>query len=237
MRRAERLLQLIQVLRRHRRPVTAETIAEELEVSVRTVYRDVVALQADRVPIRGEAGIGYVLEDGFDLPPLMFNADEVEAIILGLRWVKQNADDDLAAAAEDVVAKIGAVLPERLRPLLFDSGLMVPPTACIAPDAVDAAEIREAIRTGRKVTLAYRDERGRETARTIWPLALGYFQTVRIVLGWCELREDFRHFRTDRIRAMEVLDQRYPGRRAALLKRWEAQMQASAADISLDSPK
>jgi predicted DNA-binding transcriptional regulator YafY len=108
MRRAERLLQIIQVLRRHRRPVTAARIAAELEVSERTIYRDIVALQADRVPVRGEAGIGYVLDDGFDLPPLMFDADEIEAVILGLRWVERRGDRDLARAARDVVAKVGA---------------------------------------------------------------------------------------------------------------------------------
>ena len=235
MRRAERLLQLIQVLRRHRRPVTADTMSAELEVSVRTIYRDIAALQADRVPIRGEAGIGYVLGEGFDLPPLMFDADEIEAVILGLRWVEQNADDVLAFAAQDVVAKIGAVLPDRLKPLLFEAGLMVPPVNGLASDSVDVAEIREAIRTSRKLSFRYRDAAGEETERTIWPIALGYFQTVRLVIAWCELRAAFRHFRTDRIVAMQALEARYPGRRAALIKRWRDEMNEEPAMPSLET--
>lgn len=224
MRRAERLLQLIQVLRRHRRPVTAATIAAELEVSERTVYRDIVALQADRVPVRGEAGIGYVLDDGFDLPPLMFDVDEIEAVILGLRWVERRGDRDLARAARDVVAKVGAVLPQRLKPLLFDASLFIPPSFSSVPDSVDVAGVREAIRTGHKAKLTYRDENGAETERTIWPLALSYFDAVRLVIGWCELRVAFRHFRTDRITSMQILDAIYPGRRMALLKQWREQM-------------
>jgi predicted DNA-binding transcriptional regulator YafY len=234
MRRAERLLQLIQVLRRHRRPVTAEVIAAELEVSVRTVYRDVAALQGDRVPVRGEAGIGYVLDDGFDLPPLMFDADEIEAVILGLRWVERRGDRDLADAARDVVAKIGAVLPQRLKPLLFDAGLLVPPPYSPVADNIDVGKVREAIRLGRKLTLHYRDESGAETERTIWPLALSYFDAVRLVVGWCELRSAFRHFRTDRIASMTMLDRTYPGRRAVLLKQWYEEVRHCTPDARED---
>jgi predicted DNA-binding transcriptional regulator YafY len=228
MRRAERLLHLIQVLRRHRRPVTAATIAAELEVSERTIYRDIVALQADRVPVRGEAGIGYVLDDGFDLPPLMFDTDEIEAVILGLRWVERRGDRDLVRAARDVVAKIGAVLPQRLKPLLFDASLFIPPSFSAVPDSVDVGSVREAIRLGRKAKLTYRDESGIETERTIWPLALAYFDAVRLVVAWCELRLAFRHFRTDRIKSMRILDDTYPGRRAALLKQWKEGIRKSA---------
>src|SRR5690349_17234521 len=163
MRRAERLLQLIQILRRHRRPVTGETMAQELEVSLRTVYRDIAALIADRVPIRGEAGIGYVLGEGFDLPPLMFTPDELEAVMLGLRWVARRGDTDLSRAAQDTVAKIGSVLPEKLRPFLFDAALLVPPHFRLTEDRVNVALLRTAIREGRKVKLGYRSEDGRET--------------------------------------------------------------------------
>jgi predicted DNA-binding transcriptional regulator YafY len=224
MRRADRLLQIIQILRRHRRPVTANVIADELEVSVRTVYRDIAALQADRVPMRGEAGIGYVLDDGFDLPPLMFDANEIEAVILGLRFVERRGDAGLARAARDVVAKVGAVLPARLKPLLFEASLIVPPQERTVVDRVEVGEIREAIRLERKLRMAYRDENGADTERTIWPLALAYFEMVRVVVGWCELRKAFRHFRTDRIATMDILEARYPGRRAALLKQWQSEM-------------
>ena len=218
MRRAERLLQLLQILRRHRRPVTGETIAQELEVSLRTVYRDIAALISDRVPIRGEAGVGYVLGEGFDLPPLMFTPHELEAIMLGLRWVSRRGDRQLSLAAQDTVAKIGAVLPERLKPFLFDAGLMVPPFDHVIRDSIDVAQMRNAIREGFKVELRYRAEDGKESQRIIWPLGVAYYDAQRLILAWCELRNAFRSFRTDRMIRAEVMDVKYPARRKALLK-------------------
>jgi predicted DNA-binding transcriptional regulator YafY len=226
MRRAERLLQLLQILRRHRRPVTGDAIARELEVSLRTVYRDIATLIADRVPIRGEAGIGYVLGEGFDLPPLMFTPDELEAVMLGLRWVARRGDTDLSRAAQDTVAKIGAVLPERLRPFLYDAALLVPPHFRLAEDRVDVALLRAAIREGRKAEINYRSEDGRETLRVIWPIAVAYFDAQRLIVAWCELRQDFRTFRTDRMLSMIVRDEKYPARRKALLKQWQDEAQA-----------
>jgi predicted DNA-binding transcriptional regulator YafY len=224
MRRAERLLQLIQILRRNRRPVTGEVMARELEVSLRTVYRDIAALIADRVPIRGEAGIGYVLGEGFDLPPLMFTPDELEAVMLGLRWVAKRGDADLSRAAMDSVAKIGTVLPDNLKPFLFDAALLVPPQFRLAQDQVDVAKLRSAIREGRKVALTYRAEDGRETARVIWPIAVAYFDAQRLIIGWCELRRAFRSFRTDRMIGIEVQAEKYPARRKALLKQWQEEV-------------
>jgi predicted DNA-binding transcriptional regulator YafY len=221
MRRAERLLQLLQILRRHRRPVTGEAIAQELEVSLRTVYRDIASLVADRVPIRGEAGVGYVLGEGFDMPPLMFTPDELEAVMLGLRWVTRRGDKDLSLAAQDTVSKIGAVLPERLKPFLFDAGLMVPPGHRVVADSVDVGQLRNAIREGRKVELVYRSEDGRETSRIIWPIAVAYYDAQRLILAWCELRQAFRSFRTDRMVLARALDMKYPGRRKALLKQMQ----------------
>ena len=221
MRRAERLLQLLQILRRHRRPVTGDAIARELEVSLRTAYRDIAALIADRVPIRGEAGIGYVLGEGFDLPPLMCTPGELEAVMLGLRWVARRGDTDLSRAAQDTVAKIGAVLPERLRPFLFDAALLVPPHFRLAEDRVDVALLRAAIREGRKAQITYRSEDGRETLRVIWPIAVAYFDAQRLIVAWCELRQDFRTFRTDRMLSMQVREEKYPARRKALLKQWQ----------------
>ncbi|NJM31211.1 MAG: YafY family transcriptional regulator [Rhizobiales bacterium] len=219
MRRADRLLRVIQILRRHRRPVTGQAMAEELEVSLRTLYRDIADLITDGVPIRGEAGIGYVLGEGYDLPPLMFTADELEAVMLGLRWVAKRGDKDLSRAALDSVAKIGTVLPERLRPFLFDAGLLVPPSYAFA-DSVDVSEFRRAIREQRKAAICYRDENAAETERTIWPIAIAYFDAQRLIVSWCELRRDFRSFRTDRMLKADVLRDRYPERRKVLLKRW-----------------
>jgi predicted DNA-binding transcriptional regulator YafY len=223
MRRADRLLQLIQILRRHRRPVTGETIAAELEVSLRTVYRDIASLIADRVPIRGEAGVGYVLGEGFDLPPLMFTADELEAVMLGLRWVVRRGDRQLSRAAQDTVAKIGTVLPQGLKPFLYDASLLVAQNL-VMPDAIDVAEFRAAIRENKKIEIAYRSEEGEETSRTIWPIGVAYFDATRLVIAWCELRVAFRTFRTDRMISARVLPEKFPARRMVLLKQWQAQV-------------
>ncbi len=228
MRRADRLLQIIQILRRTRRPVTAGQLAEELEVSIRTIYRDMVSLEAGGVPITGEAGVGYVMGDDFDLPPLMFTAAELEALMLGARMVETKADPALVMAARDAVAKIGAVLPDHLKPLLLDAPLFVASYAEIPIDTVDAALLRNAIRDGLKTNLDYADQDGKETKRTVWPVAIAYFQASRILVAWCELRQGFRHFRTDRIRGFTVQENRYPARRAALLKQWQSEINLPA---------
>ncbi|CAN5528181.1 YafY family protein [soil metagenome] len=225
MRRADRLLQLLQILRRHRRPVTGETIAGELEVSLRTVYRDIAALIGQRVPVRGEAGIGYVLDDGFDLPPLMFSVDELEAVMLGLRWVGRSSDKTLARAARDSIAKIGTVLPQGLKPYLYDSSLIIPPGFTDIEPAVDESELRSAIREERKIDIRYVDLADAETRRTIWPIALAYYDRKRLLVGWCEMRDAFRSFRTERIAEAYVLAERYPKRRKVLLSLWQVELQ------------
>jgi predicted DNA-binding transcriptional regulator YafY len=220
MRRADRLLMIVQILRRNRQPVRGQTIAEELEVGLRTVYRDIADLMANRVPIRGEAGTGYVLEKGYDLPPLMFTADEIEAIILGLQFVAGRGDATLQRAVKDTVAKIGVVLPKDLTALLNETALIVPPNWKQTEDGVDLSFVRRAIREQRKLMLTYCDERGSITRRTVWPIAVSYLDEVRIVVSWCELRQDFRHFRTDRIAACDVGDERYRQSRNVLMKKW-----------------
>lgn len=221
MRRADRLFQIIQILRRSRRPATADAIAAELETSKRTVYRDIAALIGQRVPIRGEAGIGYVLEEGFHLPPLMLTPDEIEAAVLGAQLVRARADPALAKAAEELVAKIGAAVPDRLRPYVLDPAGAAPPGCRAgAPDGLDIAQARAWIHAGRKIMLDYADEQGRETKRTVWPVAVAYLETVRMLAAWCELRRDFRHFRTDRVKAAAFLDERYPERPHALRAKW-----------------
>ncbi len=154
MRRAERLFQIIQILRRSKRPVTAADLAAELETSKRSIYRDVAALIGQRVPVRGEAGFGYVLEGGFDLPPLMLTSDEVEAAVLGAQWVAGHGDAALARAARDLIA---ATVPEGLRPLIVDAGARTPPGWKIPPDGLDVAQARAWTRAGRKIALVYRD--------------------------------------------------------------------------------
>lgn len=218
--RSERLLDLLQVLRRHRRPVSGQVLARELAISIRTLYRDIATLQAQGASIQGEAGVGYILQPGFMLPPLMFSEDEIEALVLGSRWVADRADDRLGAAARNALAKIAAVLPADLRDGLDSSTLLVGPGAPIVADTVDLAVIRQAIRAERKLTLSYQDKDGSTSRRTIWPFALGFFDRVRVAAAWCELRQDFRHFRTDRMSDLVPTDIRYPRRRQALLKQW-----------------
>jgi predicted DNA-binding transcriptional regulator YafY len=224
MRRADRLFRIIQILRRRRTPITAVDIAEELETSLRTIYRDIAQLLTERVPIRGEAGIGYVLEQGFDMPPLMLTPDEVEAAILGAQWVTGRADAALSRAASDLIAKIGAVIPEHLRPLVLEPALQSPNWRSVQPDAVDMARMREAIHAQMKVQLHYRNEKEEITGRTIWPFAVSYFETVRVIVAWCELRQGFRSFRTDRVLGAQFLAERYPTPRVRLLAAWKKEM-------------
>lgn len=225
MARAPRLLALLQELRRHRRPVTGQALADALGVSLRTLYRDIATLQAQGAVITGEAGVGYVLQPGYLLPPLMFTPDEVEALVLGARWVAQRADDPLAAAAREAITRIAAVLPAELRRELDSATLLVPPAQAGAADGVDISQVRAAIRQGRKLAMDYRDAAGTATRRTVWPFGIGYFEHVRIVLAWCELRQGLRHFRTDRIAAIEVLAERAPRHRLALLREWKAELE------------
>ena len=220
MRRADRLFQIIQILRRTPKPTTADALAAELETSKRTVYRDISDLIGQRVPIRGEAGVGYVLQAGLDLPPLMLTPDEIEAAVLGAQWVTRHSDSALARAAEDLIAKIGAVVPERLRPYVLEPATETPPARGLAADGLDMARVRNQIHAGRKMALRYRDEQGRESERVVWPVTVGYMETVRHLIAWCELRQDFRSFRTDRVTAAGFLDERYPERPNALRAKW-----------------
>jgi predicted DNA-binding transcriptional regulator YafY len=239
MRRADRLFQIVQVLRRSRRPITAEAIAQELETSKRTIYRDIADLIGQRMPIRGEAGVGYVLEDGFDMPPLMLTPEEIEAAVLGAQFVAQRGDPGLARAAEDLLAKIHTVIPDRLRPLVVEPSIRAGPTRERAVDGLDMAAVRGAIREARKLRLNYSDEQGRASLRTVWPFAVGYFETTRLLLAWCELRGDFRSFRTDRVLAADFLDEPYPERPARLRAQWSklqarrrAEREAAGGDAS-----
>lgn len=224
MRRADRLFQIIQILRRSTRVITAEAIATELEVTKRTVYRDIAHLIGQRIPIRGEAGLGYVLDGAFDMPPLMLTPDEIEAAVLGAQWVAGRGDPVLASAARDLIAKIAAAVPEHLRPYIAEPSLGTPASRSMASDGLDIAQTRAWIRTGRKINITYRDERGETSERVIWPVIVGYFDTVRMLAAWCELRQDIRHFRTDRILAAEFLDDRHGCRAGDLRARWQKHM-------------
>ena len=217
----------MQLLRVYRVPVTAEKLATELEVSTRTIYRDIATLQDQGAHIDGEPGVGYVLRPGFMLPPLMFSEEEIEALVLGSRWVAARTDSQLANAATNALAKIAAVLPWDLRERLDASSLMVPPIVDRSEGDRELRRIREAIRTEIKMHIDYVDSSQRTTHRTIWPIAIGFFERVRVVVAWCEQREDFRHFRTDRISRLELTAERYPTRKSVLLRTWKEQGRSS----------
>lgn len=224
MSRAERLLDLIQVLRRHRLPVSGAALARELDVSLRTLYRDIETLKGQGAHIDGEAGVGYVLRPGFMLPPLMFSEEEIEALVLGSQWVARRADAPLGNAARNALAKIGAVLPADLKESFDSSNLLVGPGPTVAAGDSELPRIRAAIRTERMLDIAYADESGRATERRVWPFALAFFERVRVVVAWCELRRDYRSFRNDRIKTLRPTNKRYPRRRQAMLKEWKAAM-------------
>jgi predicted DNA-binding transcriptional regulator YafY len=220
--RAERLLDLLQLLRRHRHPVTGARIAEDLGVSLRTLYRDIATLQSQGAMIDGEPGIGYVLRPGFTLPPLMFSEDEVEALVLGSRWVAGRGNVRLALAAKNALAKIASVLSSQSRDDLHASPLLVGPEAKdeIAGDPLDV--IRQSIRSEHKLQLAYLDLKDAKSVRTVWPIAVGFFDDAQVLVAWCELRQAFRHFRLDRIAGLTPIDSRYPRWRLALLQEWRS---------------
>jgi predicted DNA-binding transcriptional regulator YafY len=210
-------------LRGHRHPVAATRLASELEVSVRTIYRDVSTLVELGAPIEGEAGLGYLLRSGFFLPPLMFGEDELEALVLGARWVQEQGDPALAQAAANALSKIATASPKDLRDVIADTGLFVP-RFYKPPEGNALKPLREAIRREHKISITYVDERGSATNRMIWPIALAFLEGKRIVAAWCELRSGFRHFRTDRISAFELTKLRYPQRRTALAKAWRKEL-------------
>ena len=177
-------------------------------MTVRTVYRDVATLQARRVPIEGAAGIGYLLRRGFDLPPLMFTTEEVEAIAVGARLVARTGDPGLREAAESVLSKVTTVLPEAMRAQLSSAPIFVSGSGAPVAGSVDLSVVRQAIRDERKLDIDYVDEKGARSRRVVWPIAVAYYVQATLVGAWCELRRDYRHFRADRITALTVLDER-----------------------------
>lgn len=223
MSRSERLLALLQLLRGHRYAITGTELSQQLGISLRTLYRDIATLQSQGAHIEGEPGIGYVLRPGFTLPPLMFSEEELDALVLGSRWVAEHADSALSLGARSALAKIEAVLPAEYRQQLQANALLI--GSYRTTESTDETQLRSAIRQQRKVTLSYRDLKELCSERTVWPFALGYFDKVRVLMAWCELRQDFRHFRVDRIDCLQLLATLYPRSPALLLKEWRASQQ------------
>lgn len=214
--RTERLLSLLQLLRTYRYPVSGLKLAERMNVSIRTLYRDIATLQAQGAEIQGEAGVGYVLRSGYFIPPLMFSEMEVEALMLGMHWVSTFGDRSLAQASQHALSKIRDVLPKNIKNGMGAVPLRVGPPPSDKLKEEDLSLLRESIRNERKLKIVYKTE------RVIWPFAIGYFPEGRILVGWCEKSQGFRHFRTDGIGALEILKERYPTRREVLFQDWKA---------------
>lgn len=221
MRRADRLFEIIQLLRQARGPMTAAALAEQLEVNIRTVYRDIAALQGMRVPVEGAAGIGYVMRRGYDLAPLMFDVEEVEAVVVGLSLLARTGDVALQHAARRANAKIAEILPEARRGEADGSHLTVSDWGVDPPELVDMAAIRKSLREYQALSITYSDEAGALTERTILPIALVYYVEVAVLAAWCRLRQGFRHFRIDRIRQLEFLPENFKQDAARLRAAWE----------------
>lgn len=227
MSRTDRLFSLIDALRRRRRPVTAAVLAEELSVSERTIYRDIATLSGLGAPVEGEAGLGYMLRSGFFLPPLMFDEDEREALVLGARWVQRQADSELAKAATNAIAKIAMATPSDQRDALAETGLW----AAISRAEVEEVDrtptlkaLREAIRREEKLHITYRDQAGAMSERKVWPIGMAFYDSKRLFTAWCELRTAFRHFHAEKIGELSLTGERYPTRRAVLVKAYRKEM-------------
>lgn len=225
MPRTDRLFELIQILRAAKAPLTGAEIAQRLEVSLRTVYRDIAALQAMRTPIEGAPGIGYVLRRGYDLPPLNLDIEEAEAVTVGLSMIARTGDAGLRRAADRVARKLSDVAPATGN--LRSSAWGAP-----APVEADLSDIRAAVRDARKLSIRYRNAEGAESERIIWPLAVVYFTEAVVVAAWCEWRQAIRHFRPDRMLGCRVLEAHFGAEAGRLRDLWQAEFRMSGWRLS-----
>lgn len=224
----------MQLLREYRYPVKGNELAQQLGISVRTLYRDIQSLQNQGANIEGEAGVGYCLKPSFTLPPLMFSPEEIEALVFGTRWVVEKGDTALMSAAKSALAKIADVIPDPLRYQLEHNNLLIGPSQQQRFLADEQSVIlRHAIRAQKKVSIAYQDLKQQQTERIIWPFALAVFDASSIVLAWCELRQQIRAFRLDRIITLVTLSQTYPRNRRSLLKEWQKNEGIDCLDLVL----
>ncbi|NVJ57655.1 MAG: YafY family transcriptional regulator, partial [Vibrionaceae bacterium] len=199
MSRSQRLFDLLQLFRCHKYPVSAEHLADKLNVSIRTIYRDIATLQAQGADIQGEAGVGYLLKPTFTLPPLMFSTSELEALLLGASWIAKQGGDEFEESARNAIAKISAVLPPDHKAKFIEDVFRVAPAQEEVAKSGQLAEIRHAIKQQQKAKIHYRDLKDNRSERVIWPLLVGLFQQHQVLVAWCENKNAFRHFRLDRI--------------------------------------
>lgn len=222
MSRSQRLFDLLQLLRCHKFPVSAEKLAERLDVSTRTIYRDIATLQSQGAEIEGEAGLGYILKPTFDLPPMMFTADELEALRIGAEWVAKQANGEFSEAVSHALAKISAVLPPEHQAKHSDDIVRVASIIHVPEVNVKISDIKQAIKQECKTDIVYLDAKANTSTRIIWPMLIGLFEQYHVLVAWCETRQAFRHFRLDRIKQWQPVDQRYPRSRHELLAQWES---------------
>lgn len=230
MTRTQRLLTLLQILKENRYPITAETLASQLEVSVRSIYRDIESLRDQGAEIVGEAGIGYQLKTGLLLPPLAFDENELEALILGLRWVKSNADSELKNSAIRAISKINSVVAGHSQKILNQNTLFAPTTHFYEINDTIAKDLRSSLREECKAKMTYLDAQNQPTERIIWPIAIGYMKDSQVLAAWCELRESYRHFRLDRIQSYFALSDKLPYPKEYLLARWQKEVLCVSPD-------
>lgn len=213
MGRSVRMFEIIQLLRNSDKPCTAQDIAKDLEVTKRTVYRDIASLQALRVPIEGEAGVGYIMRSGFDLPPINFVVEEAEAITVGLAMITRTGDKGLKRAARSAAQKLADATP-------LSSTLFASSWGAEEPSSIDLSEVRKAIREEQKLKIDYERADGKQSERTILPIAIAYHSDAIVIAGWCELRNDFRHFRPDRVSSYRILPETFLGDGDRLRQEW-----------------
>ncbi len=213
MARSIRMFEIVQLLRGASRPRTAQEIADELDVTKRTIYRDIVSLQSMQIPIEGEAGIGYIMRPGFELPPINFDDEEAEAVSVGLKMIARTGDKSLIKAARRAARKLADATP--LNETLYTSS-WGPRTA----DDVILSQFREAVRQDTKVEIDYQDGAGKISQRTILPVAIIYYSESVVLAAWCELRGDFRHFRPDRITSYTILAETFSNESLKLRRQW-----------------
>lgn len=235
VKRSNRLITLMQLLRSYRYPVSAQNLVQELDISVRTLYRDIELLREQGANIQGEAGLGYVLIEDLALPPLQLDHGEIEALVLGLRWVCRHSDEHLVKSAKNLFHKIQHVLPSAMQEALHNSPMLV--GSEYRPQQGEnhfTQLIRQAIQDQSILNIEYIDGKKEPSERRIYPLALAYFNEVRLLLGWCEKRHAFRSFRIDRIQQLHNTLQNYQPNRAFLLQQWFNESGISNQDFYFD---
>ncbi len=231
MSRSQRLFDLLQLFRCHKYPVSAEHLADTLNVSVRTIYRDIATLQAQGADIQGEAGVGYILKPTFTLPPLMFSTSELEALLLGASWIAKQGDNEFENAAKNAIAKISAVLPPDHKAKFSEDVFRVASVQEEVAKNGRLTEIRHAIKQQRRAKIQYLDLKNNCSERVIWPLLVGLFQQHHVLVAWCENKDAFRHFRLDRIEQWRSYEDSYAVDRRVLIKQWQQEQGINDMDI------